>query len=91
MVYTVTFNPSLDYIISVEGFQMGKTNRTAGEQMLPGGKGINVSTVLKNLGIPTTALDLPPDLQVKRSKEELRKRDWTVILSSLKQDIPGSM
>ena len=46
MVYTVTFNPSLDYIVSVNNFQMGMTNRTCAEQMLPGGKGINVSTVL---------------------------------------------
>lgn len=56
MIYTVTFNPSLDYIVSVPGFELGKTNRTASEQMLPGGKGINVSTVLWNLGIPSTAL-----------------------------------
>lgn len=56
MVYTVTFNPSLDYIISLQGFQMGLTNRTREEQMLPGGKGINVSTVLQNLGIENTAL-----------------------------------
>ena len=42
MVYTVTFNPSLDYIVSVNDFQMGMTNRTCAEQMLPGGKGINV-------------------------------------------------
>ena len=56
MVYTVTFNPSLDYIISLQGFQMGSTNRTREEQMLPGGKGINVSTVLQNLGIENTAL-----------------------------------
>lgn len=56
MVYTVTFNPSLDYIISLQGFQMGMTNRTREEQMLPGGKGINVSTVLHNLGIENTAL-----------------------------------
>ncbi len=53
MVYTVTFNPSLDYIVSVNDFQMGMTNRTCAEQMLPGGKGINVSTVLYNLGIET--------------------------------------
>ena len=46
MIYTVTFNPSLDYIVSVKDFQLGKTNRTATEQMFPGGKGINVSTVL---------------------------------------------
>lgn len=56
MVYTVTFNPSLDYIISVQDFQLGKTNRTQQEQMLPGGKGINVSTVLQNLGVENTAL-----------------------------------
>ena len=56
MIYTVTLNPSLDYIVSVNGFALGKTNRTAAEQMLPGGKGINVSTVLQNLGFETTAL-----------------------------------
>ena len=56
MIYTVTFNPSLDYIVSVEDFRLGMTNRTSSELMLPGGKGINVSTVLMNLGIPNTAL-----------------------------------
>ncbi len=56
MVYTVTFNPSLDYIVSVEDFQLGMTNRTSSELMLPGGKGINVSIVLSNLGIANTAL-----------------------------------
>lgn len=56
MIYTVTFNPSLDYIVSVKDFQLGMTNRTSSELMLPGGKGINVSTVLTNLGIESTAL-----------------------------------
>ena len=56
MIYTVTFNPSLDYIVSVEDFKLGLTNRTSSELMLPGGKGINVSTVLGNLGIESTAL-----------------------------------
>ncbi len=56
MIYTVTFNPSLDYIVTVEDFKLGLTNRTSSEQMLPGGKGINVSTVLKNLGVESTAL-----------------------------------
>lgn len=46
MVYTVTFNPSVDYIVSVNDFELGMTNRTASELMLPGGKGINVSIVL---------------------------------------------
>lgn len=56
MVYTVTFNPSLDYIVSVEDFRLGMTNRTNSELMLPGGKGLNVSMVLGNLGIENTAL-----------------------------------
>lgn len=56
MIYTVTFNPSLDYIVSVKDFALGKTNRTSYERILAGGKGINVSTVLKNLGIENVAL-----------------------------------
>lgn len=55
MIYTVTFNPSLDYIVSVDDFKMGLTNRTSSELILPGGKGINVSTVLKSLGFDSTA------------------------------------
>ena len=56
MIYTVTFNPSLDYIVSVDDFKLGLTNRTSSETILPGGKGINVSIVLRNLGIENTAL-----------------------------------
>lgn len=56
MIYTVTFNPSLDYIVDVENFRLGMTNRTCSEQMMAGGKGINVSIVLQNLGIENTAL-----------------------------------
>ena len=59
MIYTVTFNPSLDYIVSVPEFQLGLTNRTKEELLLPGGKGINVSTVLQNLGtVSYTHLDV---------------------------------
>ncbi len=56
MIYTVTFNPSLDYICTVDDFQVGYTNRTTSETMFPGGKGINVSIVLKNLDYESTAL-----------------------------------
>lgn len=56
MIYTVTLNPSLDYFVTVEDFRLGMTNRTSREQMMPGGKGLNVSMVLKNLGIENTAL-----------------------------------
>ncbi|MCQ2516626.1 MAG: 1-phosphofructokinase [Saccharofermentans sp.] len=56
MIYTVSFNPSLDYIVSVDNFTPGRVNRTTKEIMFPGGKGINVSIVLKNLGLTSTAL-----------------------------------
>lgn len=56
MIYTVTFNPALDYIVSIDDFRLGFTNRISSELMLPGGKGINVSTILMNLGIENTAL-----------------------------------
>ncbi len=56
MIYTVTFNPSLDYIVKVSSFQLGTVNRTESEKILSGGKGINVSIVLKNLGIDSVAL-----------------------------------
>ena len=51
MIYTVTFNPSLDYIVTVPQFVCGRVNRTTEEKIFPGGKGINVSMVLKNLGL----------------------------------------
>ncbi|MGN1205832.1 MAG: 1-phosphofructokinase [Eubacterium sp.] len=56
MIYTVTLNPSLDYILDVKHFELGMVNRTTAEKIFAGGKGINVSMVLKNLGIDSTAL-----------------------------------
>lgn len=56
MIYTLTFNPSLDYILTVPNFTCGIVNRTTEEKIFPGGKGINVSMVLKNLGYENTAL-----------------------------------
>ena len=74
MIYTVTFNPSLDYIVSVSNFKLGLTNRTESELLLPGGKGINVSTVLQNLGIANTALGFTAGFvgeEVRREVERL--------------------
>ena len=56
LIYTITFNPSLDYIASCEDFRLGETNRVSKEIIFPGGKGINVSIVLSNFGLDTTAL-----------------------------------
>lgn len=56
MIYTVTFNPAIDYIVRLDSFKAGATNRVTYEKVLGGGKGINVSIVLSNLGIKSTAL-----------------------------------
>ncbi|MGN0107980.1 MAG: 1-phosphofructokinase [Hominilimicola sp.] len=56
MIYTITFNPALDYIMAVEKCIEGEVNRTQYEKILAGGKGINVSVVLNNMGVKNTAL-----------------------------------
>ena len=56
MVYTITFNPALDYTMAVKNLAAGSVNRAVSEKIRIGGKGINVSVVLKNLGIENTAL-----------------------------------
>lgn len=56
MIYTVTFNPSLDYYLKVNNIRRGAVNRASGEKLIPGGKGINVSLALKELGRETVAL-----------------------------------
>lgn len=56
MIYTITFNPALDYIVEVKDLALGRVNRTEKEEIYPGGKGINVSIVLNNLGIENSAL-----------------------------------
>lgn len=56
MIYTVTFNPTLDYTIRLNCLELGKVNRTEEETLYPGGKGINVSLVLHHLGLDTVAL-----------------------------------
>ena len=56
MIFTITFNPSLDYIVPVKDFRTGTVNRAAGESIYPGGKGVNVSIMLRNLGCESVAL-----------------------------------
>ncbi|MEG1483171.1 1-phosphofructokinase [Clostridium sp.] len=56
MIYTITFNPALDYIVKVDDFKLGSVNRTSYEEIYAGGKGINVSIVLNNLGVESKVL-----------------------------------
>ncbi|MGP6146373.1 1-phosphofructokinase [Jeotgalibaca sp. A122] len=55
MIYTVTLNPSIDYVVRLEKLELDAVNRIQEDLKLPGGKGINVSRILKQLGIPSTA------------------------------------
>ena len=55
MVYTVTFNPAIDYVVHTGEMKLGATNRSEREEMYFGGKGINVSIVLRELGIDSKA------------------------------------
>ena len=74
MIYTVTFNPAIDYCIGVDNLQLGMTNRTVSEQLFPGGKGLNVSMILNNFGIDNIALGFIAGFtgaQIKRSFEAL--------------------
>ena len=66
MIYTVTFNPAIDYIMRLDSFRSGETNRSREEDILFGGKGINVSVVLKELGIKSKALGLWDVLDVEK-------------------------
>lgn len=77
MIYTVTFNPAIDYAIGVEKLELGMTNRSAFEQLLPGGKGLNVSTILNHLGMENVALGFIAGFtgaEIKRSFEALGGR-----------------
>ena len=56
MIYTVTFNPAIDYIVHTGTMQVGQVNRSQGEELYFGGKGINVSFVLHELGLTSKAL-----------------------------------
>ncbi|MBR2215417.1 MAG: 1-phosphofructokinase [Selenomonadaceae bacterium] len=75
MIYTVTFNPALDYILRLETFTAGGINRVNYEQVLAGGKGINVSIVLANLGLKSTALGFIAGFTGEEIKRQLLNFD----------------
>lgn len=72
MIYTVTFNPALDYNVRLDTLNPGKINRVSFEQVLGGGKGINVSIVLGNLGHKSTAMGFLAGFTGKEIIRQLR-------------------
>lgn len=77
MIYTVTLNPSLDYVVDVDDFVLGRTNRTVSERLYAGGKGINVSFVLKNLGFESIALGFSAGFTGEEIKKQIQERGIT--------------
>ena len=74
MIYTVTFNPALDYILELDKLEIGKIQKSKTELILPGGKGINVSTVLTNLEIDNIALGYKAGFNNDKVKEQIFKK-----------------
>ena len=84
MIYTITLNPSLDYTISVPNFEIGKINRSCSENINVGGKGINVSKVLKELGVESTICGFYAGSIGKMILEETNKLDLKSIWIEVK-------
>ena len=74
MIYTVTFNPALDYVVHMDGMQVGETNRTKSEEYYFGGKGINVSVMLAELGVDSTAMGFISGFTGRALEEGLQKQ-----------------
>ncbi len=72
MVYTVTLNPALDYVMKLKNLRTDDINRTDGEEIYYGGKGINVSVILTQLDIPNTALGFLGGFTGKKLEEMLK-------------------
>lgn len=72
MIYTLTLNPSLDYYLKVNNFRSGTVNRTSAERLTVGGKGINVSLQLKELGDDTVALGFVAGFTGEEIRQEIK-------------------
>ena len=75
MIYTVTFSPAIDYVVDLKKLEIGAINRSQGEHALPGGKGINVSIVLSNMGTKSIATGFLGGFTGQYIKDELKKLD----------------
>ena len=73
MIYTVTFNPAIDYVVKVPGLKLGSVNRTETDDVQLGGKGINVSVILNNLGVKNIALGFVAGFTGEKIKNALEK------------------
>ena len=87
MIYTVTFNPSLDYIVRADHFAVGEVNRTTYEQILEGGKGLNVSVVLKNMGLDSVALGFTAGFTGEEIERRVAERGVSADFVRVEEDL----
>lgn len=87
MIYTITFNPALDYVIKIPNLEIGEINRTEKEYILPGGKGINVSIVLKTLGIDSTALGFIAGFVGEEIERKIKEQEIKTDFIKIENDI----
>ena len=92
MIYTVTFNPALDYVVRMDGDLLpGMTNRSSSEEYYFGGKGINVSMVLAELGIKSTALGFVAGFTGRAIDEGVQAAGIDTDFICSKKEFPESM
>jgi 1-phosphofructokinase len=86
MIYTLTLNPSVDYIVNVDDVVLGKLNRTKSEAKFPGGKGINVSRVLSSMGVKSKATGFLGGFTGTYVKEYLNKEGIETAFVEVEED-----
>ena len=91
MIYTLTVNPSLDYMIQVPQFEAGIVNRSSSEKFMAGGKGINVSLMLKNLGVESCVLGFVAGFVSQEIERQLNEKNIMTDFVHLKMESAGLM
>ncbi|MDR2832326.1 MAG: 1-phosphofructokinase [Streptococcaceae bacterium] len=86
MIYTITLNPAIDFIVRLDTLNIGEVNRMTSDDKFPGGKGINVSRLLNFLGTPTTALGFLGGFTGKFIEEKLQAEGICSDFTTIKQD-----
>ncbi|WP_262314545.1 1-phosphofructokinase [Lacticaseibacillus parakribbianus] len=86
MIYTITLNPSIDYVVTLDALDLGLVNRLSSATKLPGGKGINVSRILKELNQPTTALGFVGGFTGQFIQAQLKHRELACAFTTIAAD-----
>jgi len=86
LIYTITVNPSIDYVLQLENLNTGEVNRTSNDVKLPGGKGINVSRILKELNVDSTALGFVGGATGSMFEELLAEHELKTSFTRVKED-----